>query len=738
MANSFYVGLSEQPAQPNISLDWLSQRWQKKVDVHRWCTFDQFLADGGTVLVDGLNDVGIRAMPLEQWMFHWRDVIEEAFESGAGRVVVACRTRDQLIPLRGPRGDRPTAVSMLPLSKQYVVAIATQQDPEAARRLDDAMTADPGLAELYSNPFRLVVYLESGVPGVVTTGAKLFGFHISAAILRERDNLNFHRDLIPATAAARLADIRESGTGDPWPILATIPLIRSLGALAKVLTFPIEPRGRARLTIPRDDADQVLAEALHEIKHPVLDSDRVLDTVRDLHILVEEDSKIRFVHPSLQHLFAASGSGVNEIVTLAQDERGLRRSRTQMSAEAAVPPQTITPPTYVDYRYDEVFHFAAQLRGVELPNRLVDVDPVLAARLYLSTRQEADTQVAANIIATLRSELDRVREHGERSAIIAALGDLGWRLPDPRDDSLRALAVVPAGEWRLGMRSSDDRLRRGSASEFRIIELPSFRASRFPVSNAEFLAFIEDGGYHEKAFWTPEGWEWRMRSRTVEQFVTDWRRRRDVLRRHPKRIVELLRSGRATPAGAAALVRFAGLEDADIAEHARRVQSRRAITPKYWDRAELTNPLQPVVGVSWFEANAFCKWLGSALDAVVRLPSEHEWEAACLYSLDLSDTAEVGRIAGNTRDLAYPATTPIGTFATPRQTELNLPVELLGNVFEWAFDYYAPGDHNRRIVKGGSWRQESWRAHPAYRGRGDVDAQNEDMGFRYVITEGRA
>lgn len=36
-----------------------------------------------------------------------------------------------------------------------------------------------------------------------------------------------------------------------------------------------------------------------------------------------------------------------------------------------------------------------------------------------------------------------------------------------------------------------------------------FRASRFLVSNAEFLAFVRDGGYHSTAWWSEEGWRWR-------------------------------------------------------------------------------------------------------------------------------------------------------------------------------------------------------------------------------------
>jgi formylglycine-generating enzyme required for sulfatase activity len=64
---------------------------------------------------------------------------------------------------------------------------------------------------------------------------------------------------------------------------------------------------------------------------------------------------------------------------------------------------------------------------------------------------------------------------------------------------------------------------------------------------------------------------------------------------------------------------------------------------------------------------------------------------------------------------------------------VDIPKDLMGNCFEWTFDYYRPGDHVRRVVKGGSWRQEKWRAHPAYRGRGDANIRTDDIGFRYVV-----
>jgi formylglycine-generating enzyme required for sulfatase activity len=184
------------------------------------------------------------------------------------------------------------------------------------------------------------------------------------------------------------------------------------------------------------------------------------------------------------------------------------------------------------------------------------------------------------------------------------------------------------------------------------------------------------------------------------------------------------------------------MSESEIVDYARTLRSKPVTAPRSWSKKPLSNRLQPVVGLSWFEANAFCVWLGRRIGAFVRLPSENEWEAACVHSFGLTRTQDIDAVLGeayaNTAELGWRVTTPIGAFATAEQARHRLAVEMLGNIYEWVFDYYAPGDHSRRIVKGGSWLLERWRAHPAYRGRGDVEAQNDDMGFRYVIAEGPA
>lgn len=104
------------------------------------------------------------------------------------------------------------------------------------------------------------------------------------------------------------------------------------------------------------------------------------------------------------------------------------------------------------------------------------------------------------------------------------------------------------------------------------VAIPEFEIDAQPVSWSRFVAFAEDGGYDQRAFWSEAGWQWQ----------------RSEGRRAP-RDVEQLRGG--------ALVM-------------RRGQLQRA-------PAE-----QPVLHVSRHEAEAWCRWAGR------RLPTEPEWELA--------------------------------------------------------------------------------------------------------------
>ncbi|MFI6077799.1 SUMF1/EgtB/PvdO family nonheme iron enzyme [Actinoplanes sp. NPDC051343] len=730
VAPTFYVALADQPARsPDISVAWLAQRWKAAVDTSKWCDFYQFLGDGGTVLLDGLNEGGQRGLEPERWMSQWRDVIQALFESGAGKVVVSCRTRDQVVRMNVPRDRQPSSVTILPLSQEEIIAIATEKDVAKGRQLTQAFSRDPGLIGLYSSSFALKTFLESGTPWVATTGARLIGAGLAAAITREWDHDIYHGPLVPGTSASRLDEITEANR-DPWPELEMIPLIQALSQLAKELTLPSPLGSPARRPMSRREIAEFLTGAIHRITGHRVSSDEVVKAATDLHIL-QPDEGSRYTHPSVQHLFAALGCEIDELFDLAERER----DRPSIPSIGVAPGEA-------RHRFDEVFRFAAQLRGTEVPDRLLLADPVLAAHVYATIRSQApDDGVRDRIVEQLRAQLDTMSDPAARAEVLAALGDLGWTLPSAANGDRNATMLVPPGTWRLGGRSVQGPPDRHVYSEIRTMELPQFRISRFPVSNAEYAEFIDAGGYADRSLWTVEGWQWLTRHSAAEQFVEDWQKRQARLRQtHPAKAIELLRNKLASPAGAAALVRFATMSENEMFEYAHAVMAKSVTAPRFWRRKALGNPLQPVVGVSWFEANAYCAWLSRRLGAVVRLPNENEWEAACLRSWGLTDTDEIeeagGVLFGNTQDTNWQATTPIGAFGTHDQTRDDLAVELMGNVFEWLFDYYAAGDHGRRVVKGGSWRHETWRAHPAYRGRGDVAAQNDDVGFRYVIREG--
>src|SRR5215211_779422 len=101
-------------------------------------------------------------------------------------------------------------------------------------------------------------------------------------------------------------------------------------------------------------------------------------------------------------------------------------------------------------------------------------------------------------------------------------------------------------------------------------------------------------------------------------------------------------------------------------------------------------PNHPVVGISWYEAMAFCRWLTQQQEYVYTLPSEAEWEYAARGAArriyPWGDTEPDGERANF--DGTHNGTTAVGCFASGATPEELL--DMAGNVWEWTRSEYRP------------------------------------------------
>ena len=135
------------------------------------------------------------------------------------------------------------------------------------------------------------------------------------------------------------------------------------------------------------------------------------------------------------------------------------------------------------------------------------------------------------------------------------------------------------------------------------------------------------------------------------------------------------------------------------AQYARFLKATGHQAPLYWQDKNLNGPNQPVVGVTWDDAAAFCRWLTQVTGVEHSLPTEAQWEAAARGGLtgqlypwgdEAPDAGGVLRANlrhdGTARD-GFPFTAPVGSFP-PNGYGL---FDMAGNVAEWCLDRYHAG-----------------------------------------------
>ncbi len=163
--------------------------------------------------------------------------------------------------------------------------------------------------------------------------------------------------------------------------------------------------------------------------------------------------------------------------------------------------------------------------------------------------------------------------------------------------------------------------------------------------------------------------------------------------------------------------------------------------PEKWDnQAPYSN--RPVVGLSWYEAQAWCRWAGWG----VRLLSEAEWERTA--------RGEAGRLfpwgdaAPDYRFLNYAKSTQESDDSYRQNVEIGRPTpvgfyplgrtpegvyDLAGNVFEWCEDEVTPG---RRALRGGCYRSVDLFVRASARGHCPANARGDFIGFRACTIYG--
>jgi len=266
---------------------------------------------------------------------------------------------------------------------------------------------------------------------------------------------------------------------------------------------------------------------------------------------------------------------------------------------------------------------------------------------------------------------------------------------ETRDDGAE-MVLVPAGAFIMGDSWGD-----GASDEFpaHSVNLPSFWIDKYEVTNRLFARFIEEGGYNNPEFWSQEGWAWKERNHIS--------------------------------------------------------------APLYWNTGQYSSgtdyPDYPVVGVSYYEAEAYARFAGK------ELPSEAMWEKCARGSMnpgykwpwgnefhkDISGVRVHCNYNGNDGyEDPYPQLAPVGAF--PTGASPYGAMDMAGNVAEWTKDWYSasyyressqdnpqgPSSGTEKTVRGASWVNSSTTSSPGYTFRNparlhkDPTERKHYIGFR--------
>jgi formylglycine-generating enzyme required for sulfatase activity len=295
--------------------------------------------------------------------------------------------------------------------------------------------------------------------------------------------------------------------------------------------------------------------------------------------------------------------------------------------------------------------------GANMPNG----DDLPASMQSLARRNASRVRPNPDFIKDCENLANGIRAVISRMPVgTPSLGDLLAKVPPP-SESERMMprpfgwCYIPTGKITLTNTWDDERTYIGRKGDSKSFDVPAFHMAKYPITNAQYALFVQAKGYGDPQWWTDIGWK-------VCQ-VEKWTQ------------------------------------------------------PLFWEDAQWNGIDYPVVGISWYEAVAFCKWLSATSNETISLPTEQHWQRSLQANVDGS-TMEHRYLWGNAwkRGMcnsgispeASTHTTPVTQYENVGNVSACGVVDLVGNVWEWCLTGYYTGNQttdgkDARVLRGGSW-----------------------------------
>jgi iron(II)-dependent oxidoreductase len=264
----------------------------------------------------------------------------------------------------------------------------------------------------------------------------------------------------------------------------------------------------------------------------------------------------------------------------------------------------------------------------------------------------------------------------------------GAAAPSAESGPLPGDVGVPGGRFPLGA-APDEPFVFDNEKWAHPVELRPFAIARAPVTQAEFAAFAEEGGYRRPELWSPDGRRWLAESGAAHPVY--WRR------------------------------------------------DGRAWRRRDFDRWVPLEPHRPVIHVNWHEAEAYCRWAGR------RLPTEAEWERAAAGAEKCRFPWGDGPPGPGRANLDAVALGCVDVAALPGGDSACGCRQMIGNVWEWTAsdflpypgfvadpykEYSQPWFGTHKVLRGGCWLTRGRLLRSTWRNFYTPDRRDVWAGFR--------